>query len=419
MSKKNLSEELKQKIVSDWISDKKTVAQLADEYGCSEQSIRNWAKKKITDTPVCDKTSSQLVGENLNSQIYIHANRLSEPMFYSLTDAAVSIKINQNQLVKYASLGKIPIYVENTEGYYLIDRVQLDDLAQYYNPKNWMNWSANTSRYYGSCRVPLLLSLELSDYQHIYLCGVIHKGKFSRIATKEYVSHGETKELTLKWKEPQSTDIRESFGIGNFFYPFHEKDIPTLDSEAYKGDRVRRIRINADNLRVLAKDLKSLLEQELKTIHPQQQSQELFQRHDNKSSLLVDLDKAAFDFYGAFNPIKAAHYDTKEKISTYLMERFGFFKIHADVAAEVILPSSDNLIEEDHQGKYRTRLLQLLIQAWNELCTHTEFKKVNKTSYEIAAQAWFTDKFKHKLSLADNKRRFLAKIILPDNASLS
>jgi len=30
-------------------------------------------------------------------------------MFYSLTDAAVSIKINQNQLVKYASLGKIPI----------------------------------------------------------------------------------------------------------------------------------------------------------------------------------------------------------------------------------------------------------------------------------------------------------------------
>jgi transposase-like protein len=70
MSKKNLSEELKQKIVSDWISDKKTVAQLAKEHDCSEQSIRNWAKKKITDTPVCDKTSSQLVGENLNSQIY-------------------------------------------------------------------------------------------------------------------------------------------------------------------------------------------------------------------------------------------------------------------------------------------------------------------------------------------------------------
>lgn len=166
MSKKNLSEELKQKIVSDWINGKKTVAQLADEYGCSEQSIRNWAKKKITDTPVCDKTSSQLVGENLNSQIYIHANRLSEPMFYSLTDAAVSIKITQNQLVEYASLSKIPIYVENTEGYYLIDRVQLDDLAKDYDPKNWMNWSANTSRYNGSCRVPLLLSLELSDYQH-------------------------------------------------------------------------------------------------------------------------------------------------------------------------------------------------------------------------------------------------------------
>ena len=63
MSKKNLSEELKQQIVNEWINGKKTIAQLAKEHGCSEQSIRNWAKKNIIDTSVCDKTSSQCNGQ--------------------------------------------------------------------------------------------------------------------------------------------------------------------------------------------------------------------------------------------------------------------------------------------------------------------------------------------------------------------
>ncbi len=410
MSKKNLSEELKQQIVNEWINGKKTIAQLAKEHGCSEQSIRNWAKKNIIDTSVCDKTSSQL-------GVDIPANRVSESIVYSLTAAAVEIKVNKKQLIHYAILGKISIYAENTDCYYLIDRVQLDDLAQYYNPKNWMNWSDSPRRdYKNSCTVPLLLSLELSDYQEIYHYGAINKSKFSRISTKEYVIDGEKKEQILKWKKPQPIDVLEHFGNGNFFYPFIEKDIPTLDSESYKGDRVRKIRIDFDRLRVLSEDLKYLVEQELNIIH-QQQSQEIFQNHDNKSSLLVDLDKAAFDFYGVFNPIKAAHYDTIEKISTYLMERFGFFKIHADVAAEVILPSSNNTIKDDNQSEYRPRLLQLLIQAWNELCINKEFKKDDEIKYDCDADNWFNDNFKHKLNLSYKNRMILAKIILPDNAS--
>jgi hypothetical protein len=64
----------------------------------------------------------------------------------------------------------------------------------------------------------------------------------------------------------------------------------------------------------------------------------------------------------------------------------------------------------------KVRPMDAYIQAWNELCINKEFKKDDETKYDRDADSWFKDKFKHKLSLADNKRRLLAKVILPDNA---
>lgn len=398
MSKKNLSEELKQQIVNEWTNGKKTIAQLAKEHGCSEQSIRNWAKKNITDTSVCDNTSGPL-------GVDIPANRVPALALYSLEEASRLAKITVEQLLYYAIRGDIKAYIINTKNYCFIDQVGLDVHDSRYLFRALVN-SCNlpTKQLYK----PYLLSLSKDDCKKLATQEAIHVQKFPSIVVK-----ADNDELSIKL--PRKADdlgavdpLKIISGDYQFFYP--------VDNQNMDASSIESLELIFTNIRFIAKELSEFIEQERSVIPKRNSIIELFATHTNKSSLLVDLDAAAFEMYGTYNPIKAAHYDTTEKISTYLMDRFGFFKIHADVAAEVILPSSDNPIKEGSQVEYRSRLLQLLIHAWNELCINKEFKGHDKTKYDRDSESWFKDNFKHKLNFSLKNRRILAKIILPDNA---
>ncbi|HMV60583.1 MAG TPA: transposase, partial [Agitococcus sp.] len=377
MSKKNLSEELKQQIVNEWTNGKKTIAQLAKEHGCSEQSIRNWAKKNITDTSVCDNTSGPL-------GVDIPANRVPALALYSLEEASRLAKITVEQLLYYAIRGDIKAYIINTKNYCFIDQVGLDVHDSRYLFRALVN-SCNlpTKQLYK----PYLLSLSKDDCKKLATQEAIHVQKFPSIVVK-----ADNDELSIKL--PRKADdlgavdpLKIISGDYQFFYP--------VDNQNMDASSIESLELIFTNIRFIAKELSEFIEQERSVIPKRNSIIELFATHTNKSSLLVDLDAAAFEMYGTYNPIKAAHYDTTEKISTYLMERFGFFKIHADVAAEVILPSSNNPIKDDNQSEYRPRLLQLLIQAWNELCINKEFKKDDEIKYDCDADDWFNDNFKH------------------------
>lgn len=409
MSKKNLSEELKQQIVDDWINGKKTVAQLADEHGCSEQSIRNWAKKKITDTPVYDKTSSQLVGEDFNNQVDILANRVPKPLFYSLEDASVLAKITVDQLFHYAIMGCIKAYIVNNTDYNFMDQVSIN----YYDIElkldaNLIGYKEPEPKLYK----PFLLNVSSDDCKRLSDLRSMNIKKFPSIILEEGV-HNFIIKFPQKLDSPNFRAFRKAiYGGYNFFYP-----ICVESNYSLSDDHARKfVNINIMDVKFFSQDLDELIKKQKKLIHLRGAVMDLFATHANKSSLLVDLDQVAFELYGTFNPIKVAHYNTKEKISTYLIERFGFFKVHADVAAEVILPSSTNQIEDDNQSSYRPHLLQLLIQAWNDLCLKQVFTKESQIKYDIDAETWFKDKFKHELSRFRKSRTLLAKIILSDNA---
>lgn len=395
MSKQNLSEESKQQIVDEWISGKKTIVQLAKEHGCSQQSIRNWAKKKITDTSVCDKTSSQL-------GVDIPANRVSIEKLYTSSEASKLAKITVDQLHIYVIKESIKAYIYNSKKYQFVDR----ERYKTYQFRHVDSVNATNSRDL-DVYTPYLLNISTEDYKIL-------------IDAKENVEIKRFPLIVLKndnhfsKKEPRQIAFsdRDTFSIGinifddegyDSFYQINKKQNSIITS-------------NIEDLRFLSKEFELFIKEEKSRIAIRSPVIELFATHPNKSSLLVDLDTAAFEIYGTYNPIKTAHYDTTEKISTYLMERFSFFKIHADVAAEVILPSTDNPIEEDSQGEYRTLLLQLLIHAWNELCINKEFKRHDEIKYDHDSESWFKEKFKHQLNLSLKNRRILAKIILPDNA---
>ena len=399
MSKKNLSEELKQQIVNEWINGKKTIAQLAKEHGCSEQSIRNWAKKNITDTSVCDNTSGPL-------GVDIPANRVPALALYSLEEASRLAKITVEQLLYYAIRGDIKAYIINTKNYCFIDQVGLDvhdDQLKIRAILNACNLPTNKQLY-----IPYLLTLSKDDSKRLATQEAIHVKRFPSIVVK-----ADNDEFSIKLpRRPDYLGIVKNLkiisGDYQFFYP--------VDNQNMDASSIESLELIFTNIRFIAKELSEFIEQERSVIPKRNSIIELFATHTNKSSLLVDLDAAAFEMYGTYNPIKAAHYDTTEKISTYLMDRFGFFKIHADVAAEVILPSSDNPIKEGSQVEYRSRHLQLLIHAWNELCINKEFKRDDETRYDRDADSWFKEKLKHQLNHSLKNRKILVKIILPDNA---
>ncbi|MFO1391627.1 MAG: transposase [Agitococcus sp.] len=209
MSKKNLSEELKQQIVNEWINDTKTVTQLAEEHGCSEQSIRNWAKKKVIDTAVCDNKSDPL-------GLDIPANRVPVLTLYSLEDASRLAKVTVEQLLDYAVRGDIKAYIINTKNYYFMDQVGFDVLDSRYLFRALVN-SCNlpTKQLYK----PYLLSLSKDDCKKLATQEAIHVQKFPSIVVK-----ADNDELSIKL--PRKADdlgavdpLKIISGDYQFFYP--------------------------------------------------------------------------------------------------------------------------------------------------------------------------------------------------------
>lgn len=213
--KKNLSEELKQQIVNEWTNGKKTIAQLAKEHGCSEQSIRNWAKKNITDTSVCDNTSGPL-------GVDIPANRVPALALYSLEEASRLAKITVEQLLYYAIRGDIKAYIINTKNYCFIDQVGLDVHDSRYLFRALVN-SCNlpTKQLYK----PYLLSLSKDDCKKLATQEVIHVQKFPSIVVK-----ADNDELSIKL--PRKADdlravdpLKIISGDYQFFYPVDNQNM--------------------------------------------------------------------------------------------------------------------------------------------------------------------------------------------------
>ncbi len=415
--KSNKSKADKARIVQEHIIDQIPVKDLAVKYSCSEQSIRNWVKQYSDTTNNKDeKYGSMETSDLFTLQSNIPANEIAPPLIYGLEEAAKIAKITPEHLLHYAALGEIDCFIENPMDCYVADRKELTYFFNSYKRVFSNNIIKPQSLYFCS---PLLLRIDTSDCTSLLQLGAIKKNKFSE---KYDAAHGKVtcKQLQVK-KDTNLYELNRLIRRGmkpNFFYVFHESQISQLEETSYESESMT-INISKQTIKVLSKDLYSLIKKQIDITHQTHRdfSKELFYTHQNKSTLLIDLDQTAFDLYKHFNPIKVAHFNTKEKISQYLQDKFDFHKIHADSAALVILLSNDNFIIQSNKEspRYRTKFLNILIKAWHDLCEEKTYKKEDMDRYDDTSFNWLS-KHLPKLGVHAKTSKSLSKVILSDNA---
>ncbi len=178
------------------------------------------------------------------------------------------------------------------------------------------------------------------------------------------------------------------------------------------------IQVYKNMLKVSSKDLDQLISDEVERKVKREGNQELFCTHENKSCLLVDLDQAAFELWGDFNPIKAAVFNAQEKIIKYLTDNFNFYEVDAKSAALVLLPSTKNPILSTKTNAqyvpYRPQMLTTLIEAWLNVSKPHKFTKNEKILYDEKAGEWLSKNLPTLVNFP-NVRLVLANIISSDN----
>ena len=155
---------------------------------------------------------------------------------------------------------------------------------------------------------------------------------------------------------------------------------------------------------------------------------DVMQQKNGLKKLILDLrqnpggfmDQAAFELWGDFNPIKAAVFNTSDKVGEYLVDDFHFCAANAFPLAVIITPSANNLMlptkEDAKKMTYRPRLLSGVLEAWGAVCMPKKFEKGdNPIKYEVEAKRWLTDNCPD-LTKYEKTISNVVKLIVPDNA---
>ena len=249
------------------------------------------------------------------------------------------------------------------------------------------------------------LVLSQVDCQHLELGLAIRKCNFHGVYWVD-----ENNELKFKKKGADSN---------NDFYTLIESLVKDRRGACTEKD-CHSIHISKKMLKVSSRELKELTSSEIKRKANRKPSQEQFAVHENKSTFLVELDQAAFELWGDFNPIKAAVFNTSDKVGEYLVDDFHFCAANAFPLAVIITPSANNLMlptkEDAKKMTYRPRLLSGVLEAWGAVCMPKKFEKGdNPIKYEVEAKRWLTDNCPD-LTKYEKTISNVVKLIVPDNA---
>jgi transposase-like protein len=385
--KKRISDDQQKESVFDYINKKKSVSTIASELNVSEQTVRDWVNKY--------RNSAQNEPSPLTENItdYVYANIIPTPLVYTLEEAASAAKISTNQLLHYAVLGKITLFFDRP----------IDVLAM---TKEWIKpsrYPQNHDQYQVkntfSDALDSVFAKMVFSFKYNFLvvsqsdCKCLEMG----LSISKYNFHGvywvdENNELAFK-KEGADSD--------NGFYTLSESLVKDKRGECTEKD-CHSIHISKKMLKVSSKELEEFISSEIKRKANRVPSQEQFAVHENKSTFLVELEQAAFELWGDFNPIKAAVYNTSDKVAEYLEDNFHFFTANAVPLAVIITPSANNRIlptNKDREGiTYRPQLLSGVIQAWSAVCMPKKFEKGDNS-------------IKHEETISN-----VVKLIIPDNA---
>lgn len=400
--KKRLSESKIIEFVMDYITHKKTIKTIASELNVSEQTVRNWVKKYQNSKQA---EPSPLI-ENITD--YVYANNIPIPLIYTLEEAASVAKISINQLLHYAALGKIILFIDRPIDSVVLSIGQVELTCSHYSRFSRVSQQDNllkkvTKWLTDSYKVPFL-AISCSDCKYLEMGLSITKNEFHS------VFYLQNEELI------RSVDNK---GKREVYYVFSENLIINDELIDVNKDRFS-IHVSKKILKVSSKELEELISSEIKRKANRQPCQEQFVVHENKSTFLVELDQAAFELWGDFNPIKAVVFNTSDKVGEYLADSFQFCAANAHPLAVIITPSANNpILPTEVDAKeitYRPQLLSGVLLAWSAVCMSKKFEKVDSPiRYEEVARKWLTDNWP-ELTKYEKTISNVVKLITPDNA---
>lgn len=391
--KKQLSDDRKVALYKKYLSVKVTYKQLGEEFGVTAQTASNIVKRMMEGEVIKP-------GGHNNYLDNISTNAVPASLITSLNDAAIEAKITSAQLLHYAALGKLELCIAVEPGTTPISSATINIINSMVDEGNDPVSLAMIANLY---KVDYLI-LEPEDLIKLEMTGVTYRANFSK---GYFLINGQLTPI-----DP-SVHIIEDIQKACFFHLICKYD-PTIKPRIMLKEDGGLQYIDRSKLKVNRAVLNDFIKTEQLRIPSRPQVTEDFVVHANRSSLLIDLDQAAFELWGGFNPIKATQFNTPEIVADYLVSKFNFHRLHANHAAVMILPSKSNPISSQALH-YRTVILQTLIDGWQAICHKESFVSGQKTLYDNKACKWLSS---HSLTLAKNQAMLssASKIILPDNA---
>ena len=391
--KSQLPEDQRVKLYEKHLSGKMTYKQLGAEFGVTAQTASNIVKRMMEGEVIKP-------GGHNNYLDNISTNAVPASLIISLNDAAIEAKITSAQLLHYAALGKLKLCIAVEPGTTPISSAtinMINSLVDEGNDPEGLDMIAYLDK------VDYLI-LEPKDLKQLELAEVTYRAHFSK---GHLLINGQ-----LNSRDP-SVHSKEDTQKDCFFHLIRRYDPWTKPRIILKEVGGLQY-IDRTKLKVNRAVLNEFIETEQLRIPSRPQIAEGFLVHANRSSLLIDLDQAAFELWGDFNPIKATRFNTPEIVADYLVSKFNFHRLHANHAAVMILPSKSNPIRS-REVPYRTVMLQTLIDGWQAICLEHLFVSEEKILYDNKSSKWLST---HSLTLKKNEamRSSASKIILSDDA---
>ncbi|PTQ87185.1 hypothetical protein [Agitococcus lubricus] len=372
--------------------------EMSQKYNVTSQSIRNWRKKYIWGDQE-KNTGINKSGEfspDINQSIF---DSTPLKLIYPLRDGAIHIGIRPDQLLQYAVIGKIKLC-------FPVD------------PRTVPGSSA-TINLINTDKLPTVFA----KFQMLHL-DLVHYLVVGRDDCKKIQAQGFTENYIFPsgylllndrvvHREPPVHTMSDLKQLHNFHLLARNGLLTAGNINISKVGVLQYIR--QDMLFVTAEELKLLVDSESKRMAVRPESLEEYVLSKSKSSLLVDLDQAAFALWGDFNPIRALKYSKLDLVAAYLQENFHFFSINAKSAARMILPDpiQNPIVRNDFV--YRARMLQELWEAWGSLCETINFQRDDQVRFDLDVEAWM--QVRRSLIARDVKLLKTAqKLITPDFA---
>lgn len=390
--KKQLSYDQNMALYRKYLSEKVTYKQLGEEFGVTAQTASNIVKRMLE--------SEVIKPESHNNYLDNISNAVPASLIATLNDAAIEAKITSSQLLHYAALGKLELCIAVEPSATPISSATINIINSMVNEGND---PVSLAMIVHLDKVDYLI-LEPKDLIKLEMAEVTYRTNFSKgylLINGQLIS-----------REPSVHSI-EDILKPCFFHLIRRYD-PSIKPRIILKEVGGLQYIDRSMLQVNRAVLNEFIETEQLRIPFRPQITEDFVMHANRSTLLINLDQAAFELWGDFNPIKTTKFNTPEIVADYLVSKFNFHRFHANHAAVMILPSKSNLIG-NRAMPYRTVMLQTLIDGWQAICLEHLFVSEEKILYDNKSRKWLSA---HSLTLAKNQAMLTSasKIILSDDA---